>query len=108
MYNNGNYRDFNQEITNIKWQDKLSETNNIDTNWTIVLTTLKDLEHRFIPTKTINMNGRRRNTFSIDKKTRDLIKRKNTCPVLIRQICIHGYLYYPLWYSSSPSRCPGS
>ena len=24
------------------------------------------------------MNGRRRNTFSIDKKTRDLIKRKNT------------------------------
>ena len=32
MYNNGNNRDFNQEITNIKWQDKLSETNNIDTN----------------------------------------------------------------------------
>ena len=51
MYNNGNYRDFNQEITNIKWQDKLSETNNIDTNWTICLTTLKDLEHRFIPKK---------------------------------------------------------
>jgi hypothetical protein len=24
------------------------------------------------------MNGRRRNTFPIDKKTRDLIKRKNT------------------------------
>ena len=77
MYNNGNYRDFNQ-IKNIKWQDKLSETNNIDTNWTIFLTILKDLEHRFIPTKTTNMNGRRRNTFPIDKKTRDLIKRKNT------------------------------
>jgi hypothetical protein len=30
-----------------------------------------------IPTKTTNMNGRR-NTFPIDKKTRDLIKRKNT------------------------------
>lgn len=49
MYNNGNYRDFNQ-IKNFKWQDKLSETNNIDTNWTIFLTTLKDLEHMFIPT----------------------------------------------------------
>jgi len=78
LYNNGNYRDFNQEIKNIKWQDKLSETNNIDTNWTIFLTILKDLEHRFIPTKTTNMNGRRRNTFPVDKKTRDLIKRKNT------------------------------
>ena len=31
---------------------------------------------RFIPTNTTNMNGRRRNTFPIDKKTRDLIKRK--------------------------------
>jgi hypothetical protein len=59
-------------------RDKFSETNNIDANWTIFLTTLKDLEHRFIPTKTTNMNGRRRNTFPIDKKTRDLIKRKNT------------------------------
>ena len=75
MYNNGNYRDFNQEIKHIKWQDKLNETNNIDTNGTIFLTTIKDLEHRFIPTKTTNMNGRR-NTFPIDKKTRDLIKRK--------------------------------
>jgi hypothetical protein len=56
----------------------LSETNNIDTNWSTFLTILRDLEHRFIPTKTINMNGRRRNTFPIDKKTRDLIKRKNT------------------------------
>ena len=28
MYNNGNYRDFIQEIKNIKWQDKLNETNN--------------------------------------------------------------------------------
>ena len=56
MYNNGNYRDFNQEITNIKWQDKLSETNNIDTNWTICLTTLKDLEHRFIPPKKPNQH----------------------------------------------------
>ena len=27
MYN-GNYRDFIQEIKNIKWQDKLNETNN--------------------------------------------------------------------------------
>jgi hypothetical protein len=41
----------------------LSETNNIDTNWSTLLTLLRDLEHRFIPTKTINMNGRRRNTF---------------------------------------------
>ena len=56
----------------------LSETNNIDTNWSTCLTLLRDLEHRFMPTKTINMNGRRRNTFPIDKKTRDLIKRKNT------------------------------
>jgi hypothetical protein len=54
----------------------LSETNNIDTNWSTFLTLLRDLEHRFIPTKTINMNGRRRNIFPIDKKTRDLIKRK--------------------------------
>jgi hypothetical protein len=54
----------------------LSETNNIDTNWSTCLTLLRDLEHRFFPTKTINMNGRRRNTFPIDKKTRDLIKRK--------------------------------
>ena len=46
----------------------LSETNNIDTNWSTFLTILRDLEHRFIPTKTINMNGRRRNTFPIDKK----------------------------------------
>jgi hypothetical protein len=50
----------------------------IDTNWSTFLTLLRDLEHMFIPTKTINMNGRRRNTFPIDKKTRDLIKRKNT------------------------------
>ena len=50
----------------------LSETNNIDTNWSTFLTILRDLEHRFIPTKTINMNGRRRNTFPIAKKTRDL------------------------------------
>ena len=56
----------------------LSETNNIDTNWSTFLTLLRDLEHRFIPTKTINLNGKRRNTFPIDKKTRDLIKRKNT------------------------------
>ena len=56
----------------------LSEINNIDTNWSTLLTLLRDLEHRFIPTKTINMNGRRRNTFPIDKKTRDVIKRKNT------------------------------
>ena len=78
MENNGNYRDFNQEIKNIKWQDKLNETNNINANWTIFITTLMDLEHRFIPTKTTNMYGRRRNTFTIDKNTRDLIKRKNT------------------------------
>jgi ElaB/YqjD/DUF883 family membrane-anchored ribosome-binding protein len=79
MYiNNGNYRDFNQEIKHIKWQDTFTETNNIDTNGTIFLTTIKDHEHRFIPTKTTNMNGRRRNTFPIDKKTRDLIKWKNT------------------------------
>jgi hypothetical protein len=56
----------------------LSETNNIDTNWSTCLTLLRDLEHRFFPTKTINMNGRRRNTFPIDKKARNLIKRKNT------------------------------
>jgi hypothetical protein len=56
----------------------LSETNNIDTNWSTFLTLLRDLEHRFFPTKTINMNGRRRNTFPIDKKARNLIKRKNT------------------------------
>ena len=54
----------------------LNETNNINTNWSTFLTLLRDLEHRFIPAKTINMNGRRRNTFPIDKKTRDLIKRK--------------------------------
>jgi hypothetical protein len=57
MYNNGNYRDFIQEIKNIKWQDKLNETNNIDTNGTIFLTTIKDFEHRFIQTNTTNMNG---------------------------------------------------
>ena len=56
----------------------LNETNNINTNWSTFLTLLRDLEHRFIPKKPINMNGRRRNTFPIDKKTRDLIKRKNT------------------------------
>ena len=50
----------------------LSETNNIDTNWSTFSTLLRDLEHRFIPTKTININGRRRNTFPIDKKTREL------------------------------------
>jgi hypothetical protein len=46
----------------------LSETNNIDTNWSTFITLLRDLEHWFIPAKTINMNGRRRNTFPIDKK----------------------------------------
>ena len=50
----------------------LNETNNIDTNWSTYITLLSDLEHRFIPTKTININGRRRNTFPTDKKTRDL------------------------------------
>ena len=50
----------------------LNETNNIDTSWSTFSTLSRDLEHRFIPTKTINMNGRRRNTFPTDKKTRDL------------------------------------
>jgi hypothetical protein len=47
------------------------------TQWSLFPSGLtRDHEHRFIPAKTINMNGRRRNTFPIDKKTRDLIKRK--------------------------------
>jgi hypothetical protein len=31
-----------------------------------------------------------------------------SCPVLFQHICIHDYLCYPLWYSSSPSRYPGN
>jgi hypothetical protein len=79
MYNNGNYRDFNQEIKHIKWQDKLNETNNIDTNGTIFLTTIKDLEHRFIPTKTTNMNGRRNQLKSKFKTQWSLFPSGLTC-----------------------------
>jgi hypothetical protein len=67
----------------------LSETNNIDTNWSTFLTLLRDLEHRFIPTKTINMNGRRRNTFPIAKKTRDLRDR----PFNLKGAGGYGFLF---------------
>jgi hypothetical protein len=68
----------------------LSETNNIDTNWSTFLTLLRDLEHRFFPTKTINMNERRRNTFPIDKKARNLIKRKNTLSKKVANLYLLG------------------
>jgi hypothetical protein len=67
----------------------LCETNNIDTNWSTFLTLLRDLEHRFIPTKTINMNGRRRNTFPIAKKTRDLRDR----PFNLKGAGGYGFLF---------------
>jgi hypothetical protein len=73
----------------------LSETNNIDTNWSTFLTLLRDLEHRFIPTKTINLNGKRRNSFPIDKKTRDLIKRKNTQGLIYEWYLCLAILLFP-------------
>ena len=53
MYNNGNNRDFNQEIKKNKMAryTVLSGINNIDTNWSAFVTLLRDLEHRFIPKK---------------------------------------------------------
>ena len=95
-------------------RDKFSETNNIDANWTIFLTTLnkgiflttlKDLEHRFIPTKTTNMNGRRRNTFPIDKKTRDLVKRKN---ILYKKVARSSDLVIRQEYNRVRNKVKGS
>ena len=86
-------------------RDKFSETNNIDANWTIFLTTLKDLEHSFIPTKTTNMNGRRRNTFPIDKKTRDLVKRKN---ILYKKVARSSDLVIRQEYNRVRNKVKGS
>ncbi|XP_071123444.1 uncharacterized protein [Mytilus edulis] len=77
LYNHGNYKEFIQELNKIDWHIKLNAENSIDKNWNYFLTILKELESRFVPTKTMTQIGKKRNVFPIDKKTRELIRRKN-------------------------------
>ncbi|CAG2196936.1 unnamed protein product [Mytilus edulis] len=76
LYNHGNYKDFIQELNKIDWHNKLNAENSIDKNWNYFLTILKELESRFVPTKTMTQIGKKRNVFPIDKKARELIRRK--------------------------------
>ncbi|CAG2214545.1 unnamed protein product [Mytilus edulis] len=72
LYNHGNYKDFIQELNKIDWHNKFNAENSIDKNWNYFLTILKELEGRFVPTKTMTQIGKKRNVFPIDKKTRDV------------------------------------
>ncbi|VDI78167.1 Hypothetical predicted protein [Mytilus galloprovincialis] len=78
LYDHGNYHDFKLELDKINWQEEIKDDFSVDTNWKYFLTTLNELEQRFVPTKKkMTQIGKKKNAFPVDKKTRELIKRKN-------------------------------
>ncbi|VDI01481.1 Hypothetical predicted protein, partial [Mytilus galloprovincialis] len=50
LYDHGNYHDFKLELDKINWQEEIKDDFSVDTNWKYFLTTLNELEQRFVPT----------------------------------------------------------
>jgi hypothetical protein len=51
--------------------ETLKESENIDTNWDKFLAILKELENKYIPTRTRKQMGRSKNNIPVDKNTRE-------------------------------------
>ncbi|VDI14276.1 Hypothetical predicted protein [Mytilus galloprovincialis] len=63
LYDHGNYHDFKLELDKINWQEEIKDDFSVDTNWKYFLTTLNELEQRFVPTKKITQIWKKKNAF---------------------------------------------
>jgi hypothetical protein len=76
LYNRAKSKEFSEELEKIDLENELSEKNDINTNWNSFLSTMRRLEDKFIHTKTREKDNKHK--FPLDKKTRELIKKKNS------------------------------
>jgi len=77
LYEKGNYQDFKYDLDQYDWVETLKESEDIDTNWDKFLAILREMENKYIPTRTRKQIGRSKNNFPVDKNTREKIRRKN-------------------------------
>ena len=71
LYERGNYQDFKYDLDQYDWLETLKESEDIDTNWDKSLAILKELENKYIPTRTRKQIGRSKNNTPVDKNTRE-------------------------------------
>jgi hypothetical protein len=71
LYERGNYQDFKYDLDQNDWLETLKESEDIDTNWDKFLAILKELENKYIPTRTRKQISRSKNNIPVDKNTRE-------------------------------------
>ena len=77
LYSRGKYDSIKEELDNKNWREVLKDENSVNHNWNQLLDLIKNLEEKYIPTKVKKQPGSAKDSFPIDKATREKIRKKN-------------------------------
>lgn len=79
-YEKGNYKEMNEELGQINWEEEFKQyPNDVNRQWTVFSTKFHELEKKYVPRKNVFINGKKSKKLStaLDRKTLRKIKRKN-------------------------------
>ena len=74
-YNKGDFISMNKAIEAIQWENIISDEEDINKIWNVITQKIKELEDKYVPTKTIKTGKKR--TFPVDETTLKKIKEKH-------------------------------
>ena len=68
-FDKGDYHGLNQAIKDIDWEHTLS-SDDVDSNWRKFHEIIKELDSKYIPTRTIKLSNKGKRCFPVDVQTR--------------------------------------